>query len=120
MVPSARRPAIAFDDKGITAVWREQEPEMPFIPWADVERVMAYKVDCYTLDEIRLEFLSSRSDSLVVTEEMVGWQSLVKELPKHLPGFPEFERWFSKVAAPPFAENLSVLYERAQPDALTT
>jgi hypothetical protein len=80
--------------------------------WEDVVRVTGYKKDCLTVDQVRFEFASKDGTLVVVTEDMPGWKELIEVLPKFLPGFPTEAHWWKKIIQPPFATNLTVLYER--------
>jgi hypothetical protein len=81
------------------------------VRWSEVERVFTYKVDCYTYDTIWLAFeLRGQDGALHIREEAEGFQELISDLGK---AFPEMNpEWYFAVMQPPFAENLTVLYER--------
>jgi hypothetical protein len=69
--------------------------------------IHAFKRDLFTVDLICLAF--SLPDGVVqVDEEMVGYQSLLAELPSHYPGY--YAGWWEKVAHPPFATNWTLLW----------
>jgi hypothetical protein len=82
------------------------------IRWDEVARVFAYKKDCFAIDQIRMELFNERESSVLITEEMSGWDGLVQALPAKLPGCQRFEDWFPKVAFPAFVENKTLLYDR--------
>jgi len=48
--------------------------------------------------------------AVVVSEDMAGFESLIKALPQQFPGF--VETWFSTVAFPAFQQNQAVLWSR--------
>jgi hypothetical protein len=112
-------PVLDFDVDGISvswpAKWRWQTPQVRRLGWADIDKVVAYKRDCYLVDQICLEFLTVAGDSVMITEETNDWKELACALPKFLPGFPVFEAWFSNIAFPPFEGNLAILYDRSAP-----
>jgi hypothetical protein len=81
------------------------------LSWKNIRRVIAYKNDCFSIDQIRLEFFGKDELSLLVTEDMKDWGYLMEVLPRVLPGFPAEAQWFPMIAQPPFATNLTVLYE---------
>jgi hypothetical protein len=90
------------------------------ISWNEVRFVYAYKQDCYAVDQIRLEVLDDRGKGLMVTEELRGWDGLVRALPEKLPGCRKFEDWFSVVAFPAFQQNMTLLYERTHSEILAS
>ena len=81
------------------------------VKWAEVKRVFTYKVDCFTYDMICLAFERvGRDGGLHIREEAEGFQDLMSAMARALPGIdPE---WYFKVMQPPFAENLTLLFER--------
>ena len=79
--------------------------------WSDVRAIHAYKVDLFTVDQIRLLF-SLEAKAVVVSEDMMGFDSLMKELPQQFPGF--LDTWFSTVAFPAF-EQTGRPYGRVNP-----
>ena len=56
------------------------------IAWSDVRAIHAYKVDLFTVDQIRL-FFSLEATGVVVSEDMTGFASLTEVLPRSFPGF---------------------------------
>ena len=85
--------------------------------WSDVRAIHAYKVDLVTIDQIRFVF-SLEAESVVVSEDMAGFDSLIKVLPRQFPGF--VETWFATVAFPSFQQNWTTLWSREpiEPDQL--
>ena len=83
-----------------------------FIPWAEVDRVVAFKRDCYVTDCICMEFVRANGMAIEVNEEMDGWEGLTTALPKYLLGSKELSEWFSPVSFPAFATNEVVLFDR--------
>jgi hypothetical protein len=112
----SRSPSAEFDSQGIRATWpgrwRWQKPNVQRLQWAATRQVFAYKKDCYSVDQIRLEFLADGQESLVVTESVACWRELVSHLPTLLPNLSAYDTWFRKVGTPPFEMNLTRLYER--------
>jgi hypothetical protein len=85
-------------------------PSTP-LKWRDVNAVIAYKRDLYTVDVICLGFVTANV-TFEVHEEMQGWSQLIEQLPSRLPGVPPFANWWERVAKPPFAPCATKLYER--------
>ena len=87
------------------------------VAWDRVERVVAFKLDCYVHDLVCLGFvLTNLPDRMyVVDEEAVGYTELMAELARRYPSIdPD---WYHKVAQPPFARNEKVLWERSPQEA---
>jgi hypothetical protein len=81
------------------------------LKWSKVKRVFTYKVDCFTYDMIWLTFeQSDRDEAIHIREEAEGFQDLMSAMGK---AFPQIDpEWYFNVMQPPFAENLTVLFER--------
>ena len=99
-------PDLAFDDTGFSSngkpSWRAA--------WSEVRRITAYKIDLFTVDEIRVEFALQSGDALVIAEESPGFEALMLELVQR---FPSATGWHGKVVQPAFASRVTVLYECA-------
>jgi hypothetical protein len=79
------------------------------IKWVDIERLIAYKADLMTVDEIRMDIIYN-NQQITITEETPGWDQFVT---KTKAAFPSIQKnWDFKIIQPPFATNLIVLYER--------
>jgi hypothetical protein len=102
---------IAFDSEGF-AVKKKDSTDKPLVDvhWSAIERVTAFKRDFLTVDCICLAFECTDERTTEINEEIDGWQEFQTALPTHLPGFKE--NWFSEVAFPAFATNLTELYRR--------
>ena len=98
---------------GFLAIWLDEHVEEQ--KWSEVERIITYKVDCYTHDMIWLAFERRGYDEAIqIPEEAEGFADLMAALGK---AFPEIDpQWYFTVMQPPFAENFTVLYRR-RPDA---
>jgi hypothetical protein len=84
------------------------------VAWAEVTAVFAYKQDCFAVDRIWIAIADQQEDKIRVelSEDDAGYQALIDELPKRLPGCPSPEEWFTSVAIPAFDKNLTVLFRR--------
>jgi hypothetical protein len=107
--PEAGVVRVAPSDDGFVASWEDGRSEE--LKWSEVERIFTYKVDCYAYDMIWLTFERGGHDgALHIREEAEGFQDLMSAMSKALPEInPE---WYFNVMQPPFAENLTVLFER--------
>lgn len=81
------------------------------ILWSEINRIITFKVDCYTIDMIWLAFVRQENDLVIqIREEAEGFKELMSALDVQFPTIdPE---WFMKVAQPPFAENFTILFDR--------
>jgi hypothetical protein len=107
---AGRRVEIQCDDAGVAFVVRGKPPLR--MAWEHVDAVYAYKRDCYTVDQIRLILRSNDQSSIEVTESDEGYQALIAEMERRLPGFPMFHEWWDKVAFPAFETNWTEIYRR--------
>lgn len=80
--------------------------------WSEIEKIVAYKLDCFTFDQIR--FLISAKDGGIreITEDDPGFWELVTEMEKALNISPD---WHKVVAHPPMQRCETVLYENGAP-----
>lgn len=78
--------------------------------WAKVVRVIVFKADLGTHDEIYLRF-ESQDSSILISEEATGWKELLNALPSHLEGCWAPETIHDAVVQPAFATNETVIYE---------
>lgn len=82
------RPVVQFDGTGTTVtVWRfngiESKTELK---WSEVNRVVAYKRDCYAHDLICMGFTTPDDGFIEVNEQDDGWDNLIEAVPHLLPG----------------------------------
>lgn len=89
------------------------ERPLPPLPWGQVEKVLAFKKDNFSTDEICLLFVRENDQCIEVSEEDQGYNELIAELKNHLPGFPPLEEWFVNVAFPAFKTNPTTLWQRS-------
>jgi hypothetical protein len=77
--------------------------------WSEVERIVAYKLDRMTTDEICLDLVANDWQA-TYTEMTPGWYQFLEKLESVFPTIPP--DWDAKIALPPFATNYTVLWER--------
>ena len=84
------------------------------VVWAQIETIVAFKVDLLTEDEIYIEFgVPIRDETVRVGEEAEGFWELVKRVKKELPA--SRQDWELVVVKPALEQNLTVLYQRDPP-----
>jgi hypothetical protein len=76
--------------------------------WDAVERIVTYKIDLLTFDEIRVQF-DFAGGSVTVTEESPGFPEFMQEVVRR---FPSAANWHARVSQPAFATNRTLLFDR--------
>jgi hypothetical protein len=105
---------VCCDEGGVsqTECFVDREVQTRVV-WAEVTAVFAYKQDCFAVDRIWIAIADQHDRVRVeLNEDDVGYQALIDELPKRLPGCPSPDEWFTRVAIPAFETNLTVLFRR--------
>jgi hypothetical protein len=104
--------SVSFDSEGVSIVRPVDDlVGLGFLRWDEVARVLAYKKDCFGVDQIRLEFVSVAGVSLLVTEDDAGFGELIDSLPQYLAVSVD---WYARlVAAPAFDGAVDTIFERS-------
>src|SRR5215217_8011152 len=104
------RPPIVLTPDGFEL--RRGNGKRDMFHWAQAERVVAYKVDLVTTDEILVAFeYRDAAGGLMtfdVAEECPGFAEFRTALARAFPGIDT--DWYAHVMKPAFATNLTVLY----------
>ena len=95
---------VEFDEQEI----RVHPPTEKRIGWQEIDRIVTYKVDLLTWDEIRVQFESSTGSAIVVSEESPGFAEFMLEVVRR---YPSTQDWHAKVSQPRFAESWTVLFD---------
>ena len=80
------------------------------IKWSEIERIYTYKVDCFGYDVIWLAFEVQEQEELHIPEDAKGIEILTTAMNESNPTINS--EWYFEVMQPPFAENLTLLFER--------
>ena len=105
----SRRAVVTINPDGFTLAHPDRE--LGSVKWPEIARVLAFKQDWGTYDEICLAVdFGDPLQNLVIGEGCDGYQSLLECLELHLPNCRR--GWWCDVAFPAFATNLTVLFER--------
>jgi hypothetical protein len=80
-----------------------------FYFWNEIEQILAYKVDLFTTDDVRLD-ISFPESTLTISEDIPGFSLFVEKLIQSLPGIAG--DWEEKVIHPPFASNQTIIYKK--------
>lgn len=83
--------------------------EQHSLNWSEIEKITAYKVDRFTVDEVQLS-IETKDAVVLVSEEMENWMSFVEAMSIQLP---ELESdWLVKVTLPAFERNERVIMNK--------
>lgn len=85
------------------------DDHLVFIPWTDIERIVAFKTDLLTTDCILLE-ITHGHQKIVLSEESEGWPEFIDAVNIYLPTIKK--NWYEEVMLPPFETNLMTIYNR--------
>jgi len=99
---------IEFNDERMMIL---ETRENNSVPWKDIDTVIAYKRDCWSHDQLRLDFATGEN-VITIVEDDEGFQELLTVLPRYLSGFPALESWCDDVIQPPLKPNATILYSR--------
>jgi len=106
--------AFDYDEGGFSYPF---ESGSSVVQWAEVDRIVGYKLDLFTTDEICLE-LHVGDRVIRFSESTRGWYQFMKRLKVIFPGIPNGWDW--DVVKRPFASNYTVLFEREGGDLPAT
>lgn len=81
-----------------------------FVKWADIESIVAYKVDLLTTDEVCVD-ITFDGRTIVVSEEIKGWDIFINQLKSALRL--NNENWENIVVQKPFEHSPMIIYERS-------
>lgn len=89
-------------------VFHKQKPLWGLL-WSDIKEIIAYKVDLFTIDDVRFGFRTTGKDEYyIISEDYTGFLELEKALTINLPRFDN--TWRETVILPAFATNLCTIY----------
>ena len=106
-----------FDEAGIVqTVKRDDGDEVIRLGWGQVANVFAYKRDLYSVDQICF-VIECAEFGIEVREGDEGYESVIAQMERKIPGFPARDQWWETVALPPFATNWTKIYSREKGEA---
>jgi hypothetical protein len=98
--------AFDYDEEGFSYPF---ETGTSVVRWAEVDRIVGYKMDLFTLDEICVELLVG-DRAIRFSESTPGWYPFLTRLKSVFPSIPNGWDW--DVMMPALTGNYTVLYER--------
>ena len=96
-----------YEDDGFIFPFKSERQKFK---WTDIERLIAYKLDLMTTDEMCLDIVYNNWQT-TITEETPGWYQFIEKTKLAFPNIPK--NWDSEIVYPAFAKNLTILYQRA-------
>lgn len=97
---------FTYEDDGFIFQFKSEQRKLK---WADIERLIAYKQNLITSDEICMDIVFNNWQTSI-SEETPGWYQFVEKTKLVFSNIPK--NWDTKIAHPPFATNLTILYQR--------
>lgn len=79
------------------------------VKWCEIEKIVAFKKDLLTYDQICLEIYSNKKQ-FYCSEDFDGWNDFVKELNNQLPRLDK--NWIRKVSQPPFEKSRTTIFSK--------
>lgn len=99
-------PNILYTDYGF--IYNNKNAERLYT-WADITKIIAYKTDLLTMDEVRMEIWDNKG-YITINEEQNLWKDFMIKISQQ---YPEIDKeWFSKVVKYPFDRNETILYQK--------
>ena len=95
---------VAFDPSIIDRVFD--------CPWSDINTIVAFKRDLFTVDLLCLRIEAVSGQIFEVNEEMGGWSALLEALPNYLQGCMTKQQVLDAIVNPAFATNQTKVYSR--------
>ena len=79
--------------------------------WDKLVKISVYKLDLFTIDEIRLVFVADSCGPIQISGEHQGFPQLFAALQERIPGF--LDSW-GRVMQPAFARNETTLFPKSE------
>lgn len=105
------RASIEMDEHGLTRIthFSDGSTKSAAMKWSEISRVAAFKQDLQAYDLLCMALTGSQG-TMIVDEEMEGFDAMIAALPQRISGAPPVKAWWDKVIQPPFATNWTVLF----------
>ena len=101
-----KEPDIYYKDYGFVYTYKNINR---LFAWNRITKIIAYKSDLLTIDEVRLKIWDN-DGGITISEEQALWSNFTEKI---LEQYPKIEKgWFSKIAIPPFVRNETILYQK--------
>ena len=78
--------------------------------WRVVSRVVAYKIDLFSFDQVRISFFTEADQPFEISEDDDGFRDVMTAAETVIAGFPKLDGWKPSVVAEPFARSETVLW----------
>jgi hypothetical protein len=80
------------------------------IEWREIEKLVVYKIDLLTFDEICLDIVLPKT-ILTITEEIPGWWSFLDQVELQFPATKD--SWTKFRGGPAFDRSVTTIYQRS-------
>jgi len=80
------------------------------VKWNDIDTIISYKVDKWTIDEIVMQLYLADGTTLNLGEDTPGWYQFAKRIKEAMPELPA--TWQIDIAAPAFQRKTTLLFDR--------
>lgn len=97
---------LVSDEEGFSFYVGEDERWR--VRWDEIEQIVAYKLDLFTVDQLRLDFLTHTGAKITIHEDLDGFNEFRERMDASLPHIKP--GWWSMVVFPAFDENRTVIY----------
>ena len=106
---------ISLIESGLAVTFTSSngESRIEEIDWVNIEKVIAYKRDCYSFDLMCLAIVVAEN-ALEITEEIEGWDDLLDRAPGFLPGWQSKADWYQGVMLPAFKTFATTIFSRSK------
>ena len=98
---------FSYDEQGFTL---KDNKRLTHYNWKDIETIFGLKEDRMATDEICLDIFFNDQTNIRLTESIPGWDQFNKRLSQAISTMSE--NWIAKVVHPPFATNMTLLFDR--------
>lgn len=96
-----------FDDIGFKVISLESEE---YVEWDKIDKLIAFKIDLLTFDEIRLQIHLESERIIEFGEEIPGWSEFVLRLRNQ---FVEIDSsWETNISKPAFERKETIIYKK--------
>ena len=111
--------SVHCDETGLTQIMHSgKSTQTHRLDWDGVTRVLAYKRDCFAVDQICVVIgTADDHDWIEIREDDEGYESLINQMPTRMVGCAAPNEWWERVALPPSAAQWTQIYARErEPD----
>jgi hypothetical protein len=98
---------FTYDDYGFSIKTEQNEK---YIAWTEIEKMVAYKIDLYTYDEIRLVVFLENDERYEFDEETPGWFQFLERSKEQFISIDKL--WELEISNPAFERKETIIYKK--------